>query len=122
MIWKNINIGILAFFILVLSMFSTLSFLKIDIATTAILLRNDFDSIIVSSNDGKYLESNNITNIAIRLNNQYYRCNIEYSSCDDKSFSYAIYLPKYLEIIETYQDVNLILDSVNFYQYFLIKK
>lgn len=121
MVWKSINVGLFAFFILMISMFTTLSFLKIDVATTAILLRNNFNSIIITATDGKYIENNKINNIAIRLNNQYYHCNIEYQSSDEKNFCYFIFLPKYLEIIETYQDVNLILDSINFYQYFLQK-
>lgn len=122
MVWRNINVGLFAFFILALSMFTTLSFLKIDVATTAILLCNNSDSIIVNDKDGRYIESNKINNVAIRLNNKYYWCNIEYQSNDEKNFCYSILLPKYLEIIETYQDVNIILGSVNFYQYFFMKK
>lgn len=122
MVWRNINVGLFAFFILALSMFTTLSFLKIDVVTTAILLCNNSDSIIVNDKDGRYIESNKINNVAIRLNNKYYWCNIEYQSNDEKNFCYSILLPKYLEIIETYQDVNIILGSVNFYQYFFMKK
>lgn len=122
MVWRNINVGLFAFFILALSMFTTLSFLKIDVVTTAILLCNNSDSIIVNDKDGRYIESNKINNVAIRLNNKYYQCNIEYQSNDEKNFCYSILLPKYLEIIETYQDVNIILGSVNFYQYFFMKK
>ena len=122
MVWRNINVGLFAFFILALSMFITLSFLKIDVVTTAILLCNNSDSIIVNDKDGRYIESNKINNVAIRLNNKYYWCNIEYQSNDEKNFCYSILLPKYLEIIETYQDVNIILGSVNFYQYFFMKK
>lgn len=122
MVWRNINVGLFAFFILALSMFTTLSFLKIDVVTTAILLCNNSDSIIVNDKDGRYIESNKINNVAIRLNNKYYWCNIEYQSSDEKNFCYSILLPKYLEIIETYQDVNIILGSVNFYQYFFMKK
>lgn len=103
-------------------MFTTLSFLKIDVATTAILLHNGFDSIIVNDKDGRYIENNKINNVAIKVNNQYYRCNIEYQSNDEKSFCYSVFLPKYLEITETYQDINLVLDSVNFYRYFFIRK
>ncbi|MBQ6970481.1 hypothetical protein IJQ19_02710 [bacterium] len=86
------------------------------------MLCNNSDSIIVNDKDGRYIESNKINNVAIRLNNKYYRCNIEYQSNDEKNFCYSILLPKYLEIIETYQDVNIILGSVNFYQYFFMKK
>ncbi len=72
MVWRNINVGLFAFFILALSMFITLSFLKIDVVTTAILLCNNSDSIIVNDKDGRYIESNKINNVAIRLNNKYY--------------------------------------------------
>ena len=118
MIWKNIKIGLWSFVILLLSLLVTLSFLKIEIATVAILSRSDVDTIIVNDKDGKYIETNEIKKVKMKFNNQYYICNINYLNFDNECFYYVISLPKYLEITNNYQNVNLVLGTTNFYTYF----
>lgn len=122
MIKQNIKVALFVVLGLVAFWLIMFIFIKLDVSCQAVITFNESYSFIsIDAQDGAYIENHNIDYVKIEYKKQYFSCSITYSSADEQYSTYLISLPD-IGIDKTNPfPTNIIIDSLNVYQYWLKK-
>lgn len=122
MVKQNIKVAlfvILAFICFWLIMFC---FIKIDVASTGLITFQDGTSYItVNNKTSAYIEKHDFQYIKLEYEKQYFSCYINLEKSSETSTDYFIILPEVMYTTETYLVSNIIIDSLNIYEYIFKK-
>ena len=122
MIKQNMKVALLAILGMITLWLIIFSFIKIDIATKAVVTFVDsFNYIAIDSKTASYIENHELDYVKMEYNKQYFSCHITYSSGQDDYHYYLISLPDIVDKSKNYLETNIIVDSLNIYQYLLKK-
>ena len=122
MIKQNIKVALFVVLGMLILWLVLLCFIKIDISSSGVITYEESMSFLtISTKTGSYIEKHEIDYIKMEYEKQYFNCHITYSSADKEFTYYLISLPDIVDKSTNYLNTNIIVDSVNVYQY-LIKK
>ena len=122
MIKQNMKVALLAILGMLTLWLIIFSFIKIDVATKAVVTFVDsFNYIAIDSKSAAYIEKHELDYVKMEYSKQYFSCHITYSSSDDDFQYYLISLPDIVDKTKSYLETNIIIDSLNIYQYLLKK-
>lgn len=122
MIKQNIKIALFTVLGLISFWLLMFSFIKIDVATSA-LISFDQDSTYMSidSKSASYIENHGFEYVKLEYQKQYFNCHITYVRSSEIHYDYYIILPEVIQTTESYFVTNIIIDSLNVYQYIFKK-
>ena len=122
MIKQNIKVALLSILFLVVFWLIMFSFIKIDVGSKAIItFDNTYSYIAIDTANSSYIEKHEIDYVKMEYEKQYFDCHITYTSKVDDFQYYLISLPDIVDKTSNYIETNIIIDSLNIYQY-LFKK
>lgn len=122
MIKQNIKIALFAILGLVAFWLVLLIFIRIDITSQAVVSFEDsYSYITIENKSASYIENHQLDYIKMEYEKQYFSCHITFSSSSEDYSYYLISLPSIVEKSVNYFSTNIIIDSLNVYEY-LIKK
>ena len=122
MIKQNIKIALLAILGFISFWLILFSFIKIDVATTALISFNEGSSFMsIDSKYAAYIENHSMEYVKLEYEKQYFNCHITYVRSTEIHYDYFIVLPEVITTEETYFVSNVIIDSLNIYQYIFKK-
>ncbi|XQP55885.1 MAG: hypothetical protein ACOQNY_00600 [Mycoplasmoidaceae bacterium] len=122
MIRQNIKIALLAFLALITFWLVMFNFIKIDIATKGVITFVDsFNYLALDVTSSAYIENHQLDYVKMQYAKQYFNCHITYSSTSEDFNYYLISLPPIVDKTKSYIQANIIIDSLNIYEYILKK-
>ena len=122
MIKQNIKIALIAIIGFITFWLIAFNFIKIDVATQGLISINDAGPYIaLEKNTSAYVQKHGIDYIKMQYNKQYFNCHITYTSGNEEYGYYYISLPSIFEKTTEYLLANVIVDSLNVYQYIFKK-
>lgn len=121
MIRQNIKVALFVILGLITFWLIIFSFIKLDVTTHGLISHNDSYYILtIDDNSAAYIENNAIDYIKMEYEKKYRSCHISFSSTQEGYCNYLISLPEDVDVFD-YLDANIIIDSLNVYQYLLKK-
>lgn len=122
MIKQNIKVALLAIAGFLTFWLILFSFVKIDVATSALISFNEGSAFMsIDSKYAAYIENHGFEYVKLEYEKQYFNCHITYVRSSDVHYDYFIVLPEVITTEETYFISNVIIDSLNIYQYIFKK-
>ena len=122
MIKQNIKIALLCIFGFIIFWLIMFCFIKIDVSTSGLISFEDATSYIsIETKASAYIINHDFDRIKIEYKKQYFSCPITFVRSGEIHDDYFIVLPEIVVTTETYILTNVIIDSLNVYEY-LIKK
>lgn len=122
MIKQNMKVALLAILGMITLWLIIFSFIKIDVSTKAVVTFVDsFNYIAIDNKSSAYIENHELDYVKMEYKKQYFSCHITYSSGSDDFQYYLISLPEIVDKSKTYFETNIIIDSLNIYEYWLKK-
>lgn len=122
MIKQNIKVALLAIAGFITFWLILFSFVKIDVATSALISFNEGSAFMsIDSKYAAYIENHGFEYVKLEYEKQYFNCHITYVRSSDVHYDYFIVLPEVITTEETYFISNVIIDSLNIYQYIFKK-
>lgn len=118
MLKQNIKIAIIAIIGFLTLWLVVLNFIKIDIATQSIVnFQNKIPYAAIDVKTSSYIENKELSYVKLLYNKQSFNCPITFSSAGNEYNYYLIVLPSVVDQTGQYLVLNLIIDSLNVYQY-----
>ena len=122
MIKQNIKVSVFVILGFICFWLIICCFIKIDIASTGLITFNDATAYLtVDTKIATYIEKNNFEYIKLEYKKQYFSCYINLEQTSETSTNYFIILPEVVSTTETYIISNIIIDSLNIYEYIFKK-
>ncbi len=93
-------------------------FIKVDVATTGLITFDDgYSYLTLDTKAGSYIENHDFEYIKLEYKKQYFNCYISFERSSETAIDYFIILPEIVSTTETYMISNIIIDSLNIYEY-----
>lgn len=122
MIKQNIKVALLSIVGLITFWMVLFCFIKLDVAASALITFEDSMSYMtIDTKSAAYIENHNFEYVKLEYQNQYFNCHITYVKSSDVQYDYFIVLPSVITATDNYLITNIIIDSLNVYQYLLKK-
>lgn len=122
MIRQNIKMATIIIIGLLTLWLILFNFIKLDITTQGVVTFVDsFNYLMLDRSSAAYIENHDIDYVKFEYNKQYFDCHITYASSSEESQTYLIFLPTIVDKTKPYLTANIIIDSLNVYQYWIKK-
>ena len=117
MIYRNIKRGIFLIICFLIIEILFLSFLKIQIIINATIFSEGSSLYItINKKDAQYIQKNNIQNVQIKYDDKKYKSKIYFQEIIDDLYLYYLMNNK-IFYKKSVENITLIIDEVNIYQY-----
>ena len=122
MIKQNIKVALLAILGFISFWMILFCFIKLDISTSALITFDQgLSYMTIDNKSAAYIENHGFEYIKLEYEKQYFNCHITFVRSSEIQYVYFIVLPDVITISDNYFITNIVIDSLNIYQYLLKK-